>query len=388
MKSTTPLPPRNEARGRKAPATGTRRGMPKWLKVLLTAILLVAVAIGVYAGYLFWYANNSLDTISTAPKQEGGGSVDVTETLSPQTEPFAFVILGTDHREDAPGLRSDVVMVGGLHPETKEAVLISLPRDTYTEVEGYRADKLTHYYPIFHKLHEEGKLDSASPEDEMKKMLGTYMGINFDHIAVINFNGFVDLVDAVGGVNVNVDQNMCYRDSIDGTNIKLKQGEQKLEGKQALDFVRYRKSNCRPMTKGTTDFDRNKRQNEVISEIVGNMQSLGGVSHVFSVIDAISKNFKMDMTPDQMRSSLMTYFDINRQNIHYISVDGEWRSPYIYVDEQKLADAKQTLQDVLAGKSLKTAPPASADPGSSGTPGPNGPTGPKNSNQQMHQKEQ
>lgn len=361
MNSSTPLPPRTKQKRRKSPerkpsegkSSTKKRGMPKWLKVTLITALIAAVVVIFIVGYFAWYANNKLNDISTVAKQ-GGGSSTVQDTLSPNKEPFSFILLGIDYRPELPGRRTDVVMVGAMHPETQEAVLVSLPRDTYFELPGYHPDKLNHYYPKFFTLKEQGKLDSATPEDEMKLMLGKYMGMPIDYAAVINFQGFSDVVDAVGGVNVNVDQNMCYNDNADGTHIKLKTGQQTLDGKNALDFVRYRKSNCRPMTKGTTDADRNVRQNAVLKEIVGNMQSLGGLTKVTGVIDAMADNFKIDMTPDQIRSSISTYLGINRDNIHYISVDGNWVSPYIYPDTMKLEEGKQAIKDVLAGKSLKS----------------------------------
>ncbi|MGZ9585044.1 LCP family protein [Paenibacillus marinisediminis] len=352
MNSKTPLPPRHGQRKR---TVQPKRKMATWLKVLLSVLLIVLLAIIAYAGYILKYGYDKLDDISTI-SSTGDQTKDVNPALKPNKEPFSFILLGIDYRPELPGKRTDVIIAGAIHPVTKEAVLVSLPRDTYFEVPGYQGDKLNHFYPKFFELQERGKLDSASPEDEMKVMLGKYLDMEFDHVAVLNFQGFVDIVDALGGIEVNVDQDMCYRDNADGTNINLKAGFQELDGQQALDFVRYRKSspNCKPMTKGTTDADRNVRQNAVLHELVSNMQSLGTVTKVTKMIDAVADNFKLDMTPDQMTSSIMTYMDINPNDIHYISVDGEWISPYIYVDEAKLEEGKQALKKVMNGESLKS----------------------------------
>ncbi|NGP62295.1 LCP family protein [Paenibacillus thiaminolyticus] len=351
MNSSTPLPPRKQQSVKAAPA---RKGMPKWLKAILIAIIILSLGVISYAGYILLYANKQLDNISTA-KAGGEGTSTVQATLTPKSEPFSFVLLGLDYRPELPGKRTDVIMVGAIHPDTQEAVLVSLPRDTYFNIPGYGPDKLNHFYPNFYVMKERGTLDSPTPEDEMRVMLGQYLGIDLDYTAVINFKGFVDLVDAVGGVDVNVDQDMCYVDKEDGTHINLSKGFQHLDGKNALDFVRYRKSNwrCSPQTPGTTDFDRNKRQNAVLKEIVNNMQSLGGLTKATDVIDALADNFTIDMLPSQIRSALTTYMMIDKDNIHYISVDGDWKSPYIYPFEDKLEEGKQALKDVLAGKSLK-----------------------------------
>lgn len=300
MNSSTPLLPRKKQKRRKSSAkkmSAKKRGMPKWLKVTLITTLIAVVVVIFVVGYFVWYTNNKLNHISTvANSQEGSVSTTMQDMLSSNKEqPFAFIILGIDYRPELPGRRTDVIMVGAMHPDTQEAVLVSLPRDTYFNLPSYHPDKLNHYYPKFCALKDKGKLDSTTPEDEMKRMLGEYMGAPIDYAAVVNFKGFSDVVDAVGGVNVNIDQNMCYKDRGDGTHINLKAGEQTLDGKNALDFVRYRKSNCRPMTKGTTETDRNIRQNAVLKEIVGKLQSFGGLTKVTDVIDALADNFKIDM---------------------------------------------------------------------------------------------
>lgn len=349
MNSKAPLPPRQGHRSR---TVKPKRKMAKWLKVVLSILVIFLLIVVGLAVYLLKYGNDVLGDISTVGDNQ---TTDVTPALKPNKEPFSFILLGIDYRPELPGRRTDVVMIGAIHPETKEAALVSLPRDTYFEIPGlYKGDKLNHFYPKFFELEKRGELDSETPEDEMKVMLGTYMGIDIDHAAVLNFQGFVDVVDALGGVEVNVDQDMCYRDTADGTNINLKQGFQELDGQQALDFVRYRKSNCSPMTPGTDETDRNVRQNAVLQEVVGKLQSLGGVTKITKVIDAIADNFKMDMTPTQMKSSITTYLNMNRANIHFLSVDGEWRSPYVYVDETKLEEAKTMLKKVMNGESLNT----------------------------------
>lgn len=359
MNLSTPLPPRADREGRKLPkkkieqnCSANKRGIPKWLKITFISILFFFVAALFIIGYFAWYANYKLNDISTVANQEGGGTATVQNTLSPRKDPFSFILLGIDHRPKLPGRRTDVIMVGAVHPDTQEAVLVSLPRDTYFVMPGHHPDKLGHYYSKFSLLKKQGKLDSLSPEDEMKTMISKYMEIPINYAAIIGFKAFSDIVDAVDGIHVNVDQNMCYHDYGDGTHINLKKGPQTLDGKKALDFVRYRKSNCRPMTKAIIETKRNVRQAAVAKEIIGKVQSFGGLTKVMDIINAVANNIKIDMTPSQMYSLTAKYLHIKLANIHFISVDGEWRSPYIYPNKIKLEEGKQALKHILAGKSL------------------------------------
>ncbi|MNC20185.1 putative transcriptional regulator YvhJ [compost metagenome] len=156
-------------------------------------------------------------------------------------------------------------------------------------------------------------------------------------------------MDELGGVDVNISENMCYTDSVDGTDINLTKGPARLNGDDALDYVRYRKSNCSPKTKASDDFDRNKRQNEVLNSLVSQMQSLGGVLKIGKVLDAVDDNMKTDIENGQIKNMISTYWKISKENIEFKPVTGTWRSPYVYINDEELEAAKKSLQDRIAG---------------------------------------
>lgn len=112
-------------------------------------------------------------------------------------------------------------MVVALNPNTKTATVVSLPRDTRIQLDGYKSNKLNAYYPRF-KTQE--KTSGKKAEDQMKDMMGKYLGVDINYTTVLNFQAFRDAVNAVGGVDVTVDKNMCYRDTADNTDINLKAG--------------------------------------------------------------------------------------------------------------------------------------------------------------------
>lgn len=130
-----------------------------------------------------------------------------------------MLILGTDNRPKHQSRLTDVIMVAALNPKTKSATIVSLPRDTLVELNGYKQTKINEFYARF-----KGKEDSSGilAEDEMKTMMGKYLDIDVDYTTILDFQGFRDVVDELGGVKVNISDNMCYTDSVDGTNINLK----------------------------------------------------------------------------------------------------------------------------------------------------------------------
>lgn len=354
------LPPRSRGQGsggKRAPGPVSRpkpqakkkkkRGfMARLGRMVLIGALLVALVVVGYFLYLYYKLDSGL--LNT------GVDKPVAAENSAKVKPLTVLLLGTDYREKHKSYLTDVIMVVALNPSTQSATVVSLPRDTYVELDGYKRTKINEFYTRFR-----GKEDTSgiSAENEMKTMMGKYLGVPIDYVTVLNFDGFRKAVDKLGGVDVNVSYNMCYKDNADGTNINLKQGEQTLDGDKALDYVRYRKSNCSPKTKASDDFDRNRRQNEVLHALMDKMQSLGGVVRIGGVLDALDNNMKTDIEKEQIKNMISTYWQMSKNNVEFVPVTGTWRSPYVYINDKELEAAKMSLSDRLAG-----AAPASPAP--------------------------
>lgn len=350
------LPPRGQ--GQRGSAKGSTKGSSKgsgkkrksggfkrFLKIVLTLLIIGVIGVGLYAGYLFYTADQVIDATGT--------SDNVAPEQSAKVKPITMLLLGTDYRPETGTHLSDVMMVIAMNPDTKTATVVSLPRDTKLELDGYKTNKINAFYPNF--LAAEKKTGIPATQ-EMKTMMGKFFDIHIDYVTVLNFQGFRDVVDALGGVDVNVDADMCYRDTADGTNINLKQGAQHLNGEDALGFVRYRKSNCKPRTKGSDDFDRNRRQNEVLHALIDQAKSLNGVMGAGKVIESVGKNMETDLESKQMKNLIQAYWNISKENVDFMPVTGDWKSPYVYLHEDELEAAKQALKDQIAGKTPESQP--------------------------------
>ncbi|EOS57863.1 LCP family protein [Paenibacillus barengoltzii] len=340
------LPPRGKGqrgstKGSKRGSTRKRKssGLKRFFRTVLTLLIVGVIGVGLYAGYLFYTADKVIDATGT--------SGEVPPEKSAKVKPITMLLLGTDYRPQTGTHLSDVMMVIAMNPDTKSATVVSLPRDTKLELDGYKTNKLNAYYPNFLAAEKKSGIPATQ---EMKTMMSKFFGINIDYVTVLNFQGFRDVVDALGGVDVNVDANMCYRDTADGTNINLKKGEQHLNGEDALGYVRYRKSNCSPKTKGSDDFDRNRRQNEVLHALIDQAKSLNGVMGAGKVIESVGKNLETDLESQQMKNIIQAYWNISKENVDFMPVTGDWKSPYVYLHQDELEAAKQALKDQLDGK--------------------------------------
>lgn len=350
MGEQTPLPPR---RGGGNPPSASKKAKPRrrfgWGRMFLLLVLLVLLAAGVYIGYLLWETKDALGDISTNDNNNGQVTV-IPKEQSVRQKPTAIMLFGLDSRPKIGSLNTDVMMIAALNPNTKSAVVVSIPRDTRIDVDGYKVHKANYYYAGFYNTARKEGMDGQAADldarNEMKILFGQLFGIPIDYTAKINFQGFSDVVNALGGIEVNVDQDMKYVDNADGTVIDLKKGFQPLDGDQALDFVRYRKSN-NGATRESSDFERNTRQTEVIGAITDKLKSLEGISKLGGVIDAVGNNLSMDMPAKEIEYLMRTYFGIARSDIQFIALEGNWRSPYVYLDEAKFAEAKAALQAKL-----------------------------------------
>lgn len=140
-----------------------------------------------------------------------------------------IVVMGVDERSGDVG-RSDTLFVVMLDPKTDKHALLSIPRDTLVKIKGHGWDKINHAYAFGgHKA--------------TRETVENFLGIKINNYVLIDFKGFVGLVDAIGGVDIDVEQAMHYSDPYDGKGgliINIPKGKQHLDGKHAIQYARYR----------------------------------------------------------------------------------------------------------------------------------------------------
>ncbi|WP_027091100.1 LCP family protein [Cohnella thermotolerans] len=360
MNSSTSLPPRSRRSGAQTAASKKPGRRPRRaLKFFFSFLAIIILVLAGYAVYLWKQADNALSNVALP----GGNAQPIPSSERAQVKPLAMLLLGMDYRKQTGSMNTDVVMVIAMNPKSNTATVVSVPRDTDPELPGYKEQKINQFYAGFHRTAttKENLKDEAADayaRDKTREMIGKLFDIPINYTAVLNFQGFADVVDALGGIDVYVDQDMRYVDTADGTDINLKKGDQHLDGKNALDFVRYRKSNRG--TAASSDFDRNDRQSRVLGAIVDKMKSVGGITKLAGVIGAVGDNLRTDIPKTQIENMLKTYYDINRSDIRFIPLEGKWKSPYVYLDQEKLEEAKKALAEELSANGRSAAESAAS----------------------------
>ncbi len=205
----SPLPSRQQKK---------KRSYWPWV-VALVCFLGAAVAGAMFA------SSSLLDK----PKEEKKSAVVPREELLTAKDKATIMIMGVDERADDVG-RSDTLMIATIDPDRDKAALLSIPRDTRVRIQRYGYDKINAAFAYGGE-----KLTQQTVED--------FLGVNIDYYIIINTRSFIKIIDAIGGIDIDVEKRMYYEDPWDddgGLLIDLKPGLQHMDGKTAVTYVRYR----------------------------------------------------------------------------------------------------------------------------------------------------
>ncbi len=238
---------------------------------MIVCFLLAAVGGAIFA------SSGLLDKPKPAQNQRNNHQ----EELLTAHDKATIMIMGVDEREDDRG-RSDTLMIATLDPIKDKAALLSIPRDTRVEIDGYGYDKINAAYAYGGE-----KLTQDTVED--------FLGLDIDHYVIINTHSFVKIIDAIGGIDVYVEKRMYYEDPWDddgGLIIDLKPGLQHMDGKTAVTYVRYRDEEG--------DIGRIKRQQTFMRACVDQVTSPSIIPRLPSVIREIADSLKTDLSIRQL----------------------------------------------------------------------------------------
>ncbi|CAH0137556.1 Transcriptional regulator LytR [Peribacillus sp. Bi96] len=283
-----------------------------WLKVAGIIVLLFILAGGAFA-YSVWNSlTKTVDTMHT-PIDRTTDKRTKDLALSDQ-EPFSMLMLGVDERDGDKG-RSDTMIVLTVNPQKKSVKMLSIPRDTRTEIVGHGTqDKINHAFAFGG-----AKMSMDTVEN--------FLDIPIDYYMKINMEGFKDIVDAVGGVTVQNDLDFTS----DG--IHFAKGTHTLTGKEALAYSRMRHDDP------SGDFGRQSRQRSIIEAVIKKGASVSSLTKYDEVFDALGNNIQTNLTFDDMMDIQKNYRDASKSitqssiNGNGTKIDGIYY--YIVSDEEK-----------------------------------------------------
>ncbi|PAE19735.1 transcriptional regulator [Bacillus sp. 7504-2] len=305
-----------------------RKKIALWI---LTPFLVLLIGATTYGAFLYNKAHSVMND-SYQPIERTNAS---SNKVDPKVENTSILIIGVDDsdtRNYNSGSRSDALMLATFNEKAKSVKLVSIPRDSYVYIPkvGYE-DKIAHAHAFG---------GPAATIETVEKMFD----IPIDYYVKMNFNAFIDVVDALGGIDVEVPYTINEMDSKDRKNaINLKPGIQELNGEEALALARTRKKD--------SDIERGKRQQEIIKAIVNKAVSVQGITKYADIIEAVGDNLATDLTFKDMNAFIDYALAGTSLQIDTLTLKGEdyYKSGIYYyqLDDDELSVTKQILKSHL-----------------------------------------
>ncbi|MDW7674448.1 MAG: LCP family protein [Bacillota bacterium] len=286
----------------------------------LMIFLMVLLLIGsVYIGFNYMDKLLALDNQTVLEDEELAGLIDGPK----KRDVLSVLLVGVDQREKEP-TRADTMVLVLFDKKTKELNLLSLPRDTRAKIPGRQTEKLNHAY-------------AYGGADLTQEAVEDLLNIKLDGYVSTNFNGFANIVEIIGGIDYNVEDRMYYPEE----NIDLQPGQQKLDGADALAYVRYRSD-------GRGDLGRMERQQKFLKVLANELLSVANVLKVPSLIKEFNSNVKTDISTLDLVSIANAMKSIDTSTINAQTIPGEARYinniNYYEIDQAK---TKELLDGIL-----------------------------------------
>jgi len=258
-----------------------------WMYSLI-GVGIVVLGIAIFLGYQAIGTFNALDSMSKPNENIPIGEHKEDETMQPNEwdgkERVNILLLGGDNRglTKSERARSDSMLVASFDPATKKAHLLSILRDTYVPIEGYGQDRIN------------TALAYGGPNLAMRT-IGNMLGLEIQYYVYTDFEGFKSLIDALGGIDFYVEKNMTYTDNADKNryDIRLKKGQQLLDGDKALQYVRFRHD-------AMSDFTRTERQRNLLSAVADKLKDGWNLVKMKEIVESVAPYIQTNLETSDM----------------------------------------------------------------------------------------
>ncbi|MBT2678846.1 LCP family protein [Bacillus sp. ISL-35] len=300
-----------------------RKRVIRWV---LLPLMLISLSFITYGAFLFNKAESVMEESYNPIDREGKRAVN------PFDENFSVLFIGVDDsnkRQFEGSSRTDALMLATFNQEDKSIKLLSIPRDSYVHIPE------KNIYTKINHAHAYGGVELTLETVE------ELLDVPVDYYVKMNFDAFIDVIDALNGIEVNVPYTFTEQDSKDRAGaITLNEGLQTLDGEEALALARTRKLD--------NDIERGKRQQEIIKAIIQKAVSVKSIGKYTDVMEAVGKNLTTDLRFDQMKSFIeyaTAGSNLNTETLNLAGSDSRIDGIYYYqLDEIALAETIATLQ--------------------------------------------
>lgn len=323
------------------PGREKRRTPGKAGRTAAIAVCVVLVlAFAAVAGYLAWEkpvdraGGGLVDPTAESVPPKASEAPDAEPSVEPTQDPnegapaslnenmYTFLVVGLDQVSNS----TDTIMVGRIDTETHKIDVVSIPRDTMVNV-SWGTKRVNTYYSS-------DLVSGGNGIDGLMKGIRDLVGFDIDCYAVVDLEAFVELVDAIGGVDYDVPIDMYYYDPSQGLNISIPAGMQHLDGETAVKVVRFRSGYA------TADIGRIGTQQDFLMSVASQMLTLGNIPNLPTFIDIFEKYVTTNLSAANISFFARQFLMCKSEDISFHTAPGnggdsvKGNSYYsLYVDE-------------------------------------------------------
>lgn len=304
---------------------------PERLVVTLLSLLFLSTAVFATVKYVFRAPELDTDKPVVTPDGTASADVDRTDTDEPDApgrtrRKYCYNILVSGLDDDNGG--SDTNILVRFDVPNKRIDLVSLPRDTLLHNE-YRNNKLNFAY-------------AKGGTELLMEQIENLLGVPVDFYVTVNLKGFIALVDQIDGVDFDIPINMDYDDPYQDLHIHFTKGPRHLNGKEAMEVVRFRHNND-GTGYGTEDIGRIGTQQAFLKAVAKQLLQIGNVKNIPALVDIFCTYVKTDLTTGNLVWLGNEALNIGTENIHFATLPGDGSGYYnkqsVYVlDAQATCD--------------------------------------------------
>ncbi len=280
-----------------------------WKKVLIIILLILIII----AGY-FIYSSIKIDgkvsltgMLATAVGHDENTKKNLGE--------FQVLLLGVS-TDQAGVTLTDTIIVASYNPNTQKAVLLSVPRDSYTGTNPKKAIASQKINAIYNLTK-----DPEKTLDAVNKLTG----LDIKYYAIVQTEALIELVDAVGPIEFYVPMDMEYDDETQDLHIDLKEGMQEIDGEKAEQLLRFRKNNdgtSYPIEYGDNDIGRMRTQREFISAVISQTVTAGNITKLGEILDIASRNLITNLDFNAVKDYLPYAVEFSTENLQTATLPG------------------------------------------------------------------
>jgi len=234
-----------------------------------------------------------------------------------------ILIVGCDEIENHG--RADTIVFLSISPKTKDVLILSIPRDTRVEISGRGMDKINHAYAF-------------GGEKLISKTVSSFLDLPIHFYAVADFKGFVNIIDELGGVEIDIEKEMHYVDKAGGVEINLYPGKQILDGAKALQYIRFRHG-------------RIKRQQKLALAVIKKMMNFDSITKIPQISEEMKGYIETDIKVQDAIALANLFKGINKEKYKVETVQGE----PVYIEgisylEPDVEEVRQRVKSLIYSK--------------------------------------